>query len=56
MEKLLLRPWEAAEIIGISRSKMYELLSEGQIPVVKIDKSIRISVEELKGWIEEKTI
>ena len=47
MEKLLLRPVEAAEAIGISRSKIYELLASGELPSVRIGASVRVPVEAL---------
>jgi excisionase family DNA binding protein len=51
MEKILLRPVEAAEAIGIGRSKVYELLASGQLPSVRIGSSVRIPVEGLREWI-----
>ena len=54
MEKLLLRPVEAAEAIGISRSKIYELLASGELPSVRIGASVRVPVEALRAWIAEQ--
>jgi excisionase family DNA binding protein len=54
MEKLLLRPVEAAEAIGISRSKIYELLASGDLPSVRIGTSVRVPVEALRAWIAEQ--
>ena len=51
-ERVLLRVEEVAEAIGLSRAKVYELLTEGRIPSVKIGRSRRIPVSALKGWIE----
>jgi excisionase family DNA binding protein len=51
MDRLLLRPAEAAEVIGIGRSKMYELLASGELPSIKIGGSVRIPMEGLKAWI-----
>jgi excisionase family DNA binding protein len=51
MDKLLLRPVEAAEAIGISRSKIYELLASGDLPSVRIGASVRVPVEALRAWI-----
>ncbi len=51
-EKLLLRPAEAADQLGISRTRCYQLLKEGTIPSVKIGSSIRIQTSQLKRWIE----
>lgn len=54
MERLLVRPTEAAELLGVSRSKIYELLASGELPSVKIGKSIRVPVEELRQWVSSR--
>ena len=50
-ERLLLRPIEAADSIGVSRSKCYELISSGEIPSVKVGGCVRIPVQALRDWI-----
>ncbi|MGE0545076.1 MAG: helix-turn-helix transcriptional regulator [Dehalococcoidia bacterium] len=56
MEPLLLRPVEAAHLIGISRSKFYELLRAGAIPgFVKIGRSRRVSRAALEAWVAQQT-
>jgi len=50
-ERLLWRPSEAAEAIGVSRSKLYELLSSKQIPSVRLGGSVRVPVDALREWI-----
>ena len=54
MDKLLLRPLEAAEAIGIGRSKVYELLASGELPSLRIGGSVRVPVDKLREWIERK--
>ena len=54
MEKLLLKPTEAAEAIGLGRSKTYQLISSGAIPSVRIGKSVRVPVVALRSWIEKQ--
>ena len=51
MDKLLLRPVEAAEAIGIGRSKMYELLASGELPSIRIGGSVRVPIDALRAWI-----
>ncbi len=51
MERLLLRPIEAAEAIGVGRSKVYELLASGELPSIRIGASIRVPVDKLREWI-----
>jgi excisionase family DNA binding protein len=53
-EKLLLRPAEAAEVIGVSRSRAYELIGSGQIPSIRIGGSVRVPVAALRAWIDER--
>jgi excisionase family DNA binding protein len=55
-EKLLLRPVEAAEAIGVSRSRAYELIGSGQIPSIRIGTSLRVPVEALREWIERELL
>lgn len=48
VEKLLLNPAEAAQSLGISRSKLYELLRAGVVPSVRIGACRRIAAEDLR--------
>ena len=48
VEKLLLKPVEAAQSLGISRSKLYELLRAGVVPSVRIGACRRIAAEDLR--------
>ncbi|MFP5262368.1 MAG: excisionase family DNA-binding protein [Blastocatellia bacterium] len=54
MERILLKPTEAAEVIGLGRSKTYELISKGLIPSVRIGKSVRVPVAALHNWVEQQ--
>ena len=56
MEPLLLRPEEAAGILGIGRSRIYELLAAGELPVVRIGRFRRIPVAALRVWIEDRVV
>ena len=51
MDKLLLTPEEAAEILGIGRTKLYELLSTRRLPSVRIDGSRRVASEALVDFV-----
>jgi len=50
----VLPAYSAAEAIGISRSKIYELLASGELPSVRIGASVRVPVEALRAWIAEQ--
>jgi excisionase family DNA binding protein len=54
MNRLLLRPVEAAEAIGIGRSKVYALLASGELPSIRIGGSIRVPVDHLRAWIDRQ--
>jgi excisionase family DNA binding protein len=51
MDKLLLKPQEAAETLGVSRSKAYELIAAGTIPSIRVGCSVRVPVAALREWI-----
>ncbi len=42
---------EVAQRLSLSRSKVYELLAEGDIPSVHIGRSRRVIAKELDKWI-----
>jgi excisionase family DNA binding protein len=52
MNRLLLTPTEAAEALGIGRSKLYELLSSGVVPSITIGACRRIIASDLSAVIE----
>lgn len=54
MERLLLRPHEAAEVLGVSRSQLYRLVKLRQIPACRVGKSLRLSVPTLQEWAMKK--
>jgi excisionase family DNA binding protein len=50
-DKLMLRPVEVADAIGVSRSKVYELIAAGRIPSIKLAGCVRVPVDALKELI-----
>jgi excisionase family DNA binding protein len=44
---------EAAEMLGISRNFAYELVKQGQLPVIKFGKRLLISRIALERRLEE---
>jgi excisionase family DNA binding protein len=51
MDKLLLTPDEAAQVLGIGRSKVYELLGARQLASVKIGTCRRIPADALRAYV-----
>lgn len=51
VEKLLLKPEEAAEILSIGRSKVYELMGTGELASVRIGACRRIRADALADFV-----
>jgi excisionase family DNA binding protein len=49
--RLLLTVPDAAAALSISRSKLYELLTAGLVPSVRIDGSRRIPLQALEAYV-----
>ncbi len=54
MEKMLLKPGEVIEILGIGRSRVYEMLACGELPSLRIGRSIRIPASALQKWVNDR--
>lgn len=52
---VLLRPDQAAQLLGISRSKVYSLVSDGRLPAVRLTGSVRIPRAALLELVEAAT-
>lgn len=55
MDRLLLRVPEAAKLVGIGRSKAYDLVRTGEWPCVRIGKSVRVPHRWLVAWVDQQT-
>ena len=53
--KFLFRIHEVCEVLGLSRSKVYQLISAGDLPVVRVGKSVRVTAEDLSLWVTKLT-
>jgi excisionase family DNA binding protein len=55
--RILLRVAEAAEMLGLSRAKMYELLAaNNEIPVVRVGRAVRVPRAALQAWVDQRTV
>lgn len=52
MDKLLLTPEEAATVLSIGRSKVYELISDGRLVSVRIGTSRRVPARALTEFVK----
>lgn len=48
---LLVSPKDAAESLGLSERAFQRLLRTGELPVVRIGASVRVSVADLESWV-----
>ena len=52
----LLKPSEVAGLLNVSRAMSYHLLQSGQIPVVRINRAVRVKPDDLRSFIEQQRI
>lgn len=55
-DKLLYRIPEVAAYLGISRSKVYELLKSGQLQSVRIDRTRLVRKADLEGYVKSLAV
>jgi excisionase family DNA binding protein len=51
MEQLLYRPKQAAQVLGISRDKLYDLIRAGRITSVKDGRARLITADALTDYV-----
>ena len=54
MERLLLKVKEVQERLNIGRSKVYDMIAQGELPYIKTGRCIRVPVKALNEWIESQ--
>jgi len=55
-DRLLLRPSEVADALGVGRSKAYELIASGVIPSIRLGSSVRVPADALRTWIARQLV
>lgn len=53
-QRLLLRVSEVAKALGLGRTKVYELIAAGELPVIRLGRAVRVPVTALQRWVEER--
>jgi excisionase family DNA binding protein len=53
-EPLLVTVREAARLLALGRSTVYELIAAGQLPTIHIGRSVRIRVDDLRALIDRE--
>ena len=52
--RLLLRPTEAAEALALSPRLLWSLTAKGDIPAVRIGRTLRYDPRDLIAWIDRQ--
>jgi excisionase family DNA binding protein len=52
---LLVDPREAARLLAFSPRKLWSLTKSGEIPSLKIGRSVRYRLSDLHAWAEKQT-
>ena len=52
---LLLTPREAAKALSVCERTLFGLTKAGELPVVRIGRAVRYSLDDLKAWIKESS-
>ena len=56
METRLLKGAEVAKIIQVSKAHAFALMKRGEIPTIRIGKIVRVKLEDLERYINEKAV
>jgi len=51
----LLRVEEAAQVLGIGRTKAFEMVARRELPVIRMGRLVRVPRAALDAWIADRT-
>lgn len=51
MDKLAVKPTEAARLLDVSRPTLYQWMNRADFPVVRIGGCVRIPIDDLREWV-----
>jgi excisionase family DNA binding protein len=54
-EPALLTIEEAAQYLRLSRAKVYQMAQRGEVPSVRMGRSVRIRRDRLDGWLDARS-
>lgn len=53
-QPLLLTISQVAKMLGLGRTKVYELIKEEKLPVMYFGRAVRVSPTSLERWLERR--
>ncbi len=54
LQPLLLNVPQVATLLGLSRTKVYELIATEGLPVLKFGRAVRVSFKALQQWLDRR--
>ena len=54
IEPLLFTIPQVSALLGLGRSKVYDLIRQEGLPTVKFGAATRVPAEELKQWVKQR--
>jgi excisionase family DNA binding protein len=54
MKPLIVRPGRAAQMLDMSKSKVYDAIHRGELPALRIAGQLRISVAAIEKLLNER--
>lgn len=54
VEPICVKINDAARMIGVGRTKLYELIAAGEVDAIKLGKSTRVTTESLRELIKRQ--
>lgn len=55
MDKLAYSSTETAQVLGVSRPTVYQLMKRADFPVFKVGSRTLVSAEGLRAWVRAQT-
>jgi len=54
-EKLLVNARFLSEELGVAEGTIYQWVMQRRIPHIKLGKSVRFDMSEIRGWVQSKS-
>ncbi|MGI9059441.1 MAG: helix-turn-helix domain-containing protein [Ktedonobacteraceae bacterium] len=54
LQPLLLNISQVARMLGLGRTKVYELIKEEKLPVMYFGRAVRVSSTSLQRWLAQR--
>ena len=56
LQPLLLNIPQVARMLSLSRTKVYELIENEGLPVVRFGRAVRVSLAALQQWLDKRSV